>query len=86
MRVGVPPSGPPQWRASVWGPKPSTRPSCAGSSRKSANPPAADLELDGVELSVKAAEVGAAYRLTQARAELDKARGGSPGHLACFLL
>ena len=30
---------------------------------------------DGVELSVKAAEVGAAYRLTQARAELDKARG-----------
>ena len=36
---------------------------------------ATDLELDGVELSVKAAEAGAAYRLTQARAELDKARG-----------
>ena len=29
---------------------------------------ATDLELDGVEVSVKAAEAGAAYRLTQARA------------------
>ena len=36
---------------------------------------ATDLELDGVEVSVKAAEAGAAYRLTQARAALNKARG-----------
>ena len=36
---------------------------------------ATDLELDGVEASVKAAEAGAAYRLTQARAKLDTARG-----------
>ncbi len=36
---------------------------------------ATDVELDGVEASVKAAEVGAADRLTQARAKLDTARG-----------
>ena len=36
---------------------------------------ATDVELDGVEASVKAAEAGAAYRLTQARAKLDTARG-----------
>ena len=36
---------------------------------------ATDLELDGVEASVKAAEAGAAYRLTQSRAKLDTARG-----------
>ena len=36
---------------------------------------ATDLELDGVEHSVKAAEDGAAYRLEAARVERDKARG-----------
>ena len=36
---------------------------------------ATDLELDGVEPSVKAAEDGAAYRLAAARGERDKARG-----------
>ena len=36
---------------------------------------ATDVELDGVEASVKVAEAGAAYRLTQARAKLDTARG-----------
>ena len=36
---------------------------------------ATDVELDGVEASVKAAEAGAAYRLTQARAKLDTAPG-----------
>ena len=36
---------------------------------------ATDVELDGVEASVKEAEAGAAYRLTQARAALDTARG-----------
>ena len=36
---------------------------------------ASAVELDGVELSVKAAEDGAAQRLSQALAELEKARG-----------
>ena len=36
---------------------------------------ATDLELDGVEPSVKAAEDGAAYRLAAARGERDTARG-----------
>ena len=45
-----------------------------GQARKSLEG-APDLELDGAEASAKAAEAGAAYRLTQARAELDKGRG-----------